>query len=180
MKIVLTEEHKEKLRQAKLKNPVRYWLGKKGHSQSEETRKKISEAGKGRVVSKETRRKLSKALKGKKKPPLSKEYKEKISQSLIATWNKKGRKKYKRYIHVRDSRYLKWRISVFERDNWTCQFCGLRSHIGLGKSVYLEAHHIKGWAKYPKLRYYIDNGITLCLKCHKLTDNYKGNGKKSS
>ena len=36
----LTKEHKEKLRQAKLKNPVRYWLGK---SFNDETKKKISE-----------------------------------------------------------------------------------------------------------------------------------------
>jgi hypothetical protein len=36
---VLSEEHKQKLREAKLKNPVRYWSGK---TRSKETRNKIS------------------------------------------------------------------------------------------------------------------------------------------
>jgi hypothetical protein len=36
----LSEEHKQKLREAKLKNPVRYWLDK---TRPEETSKKVSE-----------------------------------------------------------------------------------------------------------------------------------------
>ena len=69
-------------------------------------------------------------------------------------------------------KYRKWRISVFKRDNYICQECGIKS--GYGKTVVLEAHHIKSWAKYKEKRFDIENGLTLCVDCHKLTDNYKG------
>jgi len=60
----------------------------------------------------------------------------------------------------------KWRMLVFLRDNFTCQFC----HQKGGK---LETHHIKAWNRFPQLRFNINNGIALCEKCHKLTPNYK-------
>jgi hypothetical protein len=56
--------------------------------------------------------------------------------------------------------YKEWRLSVFNRDNFTCQKCNM---VG-GK---LEAHHIKKFHDFPELRFDVANGITLCRNpCH--------------
>ena len=68
---------------------------------------------------------------------------------------------------VRNSmEYKMWRIAVFTRDNWMCQNCGKRNGKNVGKTVCINAHHILNFAEYPELRFAIDNGITLCKKCH--------------
>ncbi len=63
-------------------------------------------------------------------------------------------------------RYKHWRQTVMRRDNWTCQRCEARNKRGLGKTVVLHVDHIKSFADYPKLRYELDNGRTLCMGCH--------------
>lgn len=55
-----------------------------------------------------------------------------------------------------------WSKEVLKRDDYTCHACGIRGG-------YLEADHIKSWAKYPLLRWDIPNGRTLCRPCHVLT-----------
>lgn len=68
--------------------------------------------------------------------------------------------------------YKIWRRAVFERDNYTCVWCGVRCKKGLGKTVKLNADHIKPFSQYPELRFAIDNGRTLCKPCHLTTDTH--------
>ena len=117
-----------------------------GYINSPQARIKISIAKQN--ITKETRIKLSKAQRGNKGNNW---------QGGITPINKLIRHSLK---------YRLWRELVFKRDNWTCQECKIRG----GK---LHSHHIKSFSKYPKLRFDINNGKTLCIECHKKTDNYK-------
>jgi len=69
------------------------------------------------------------------------------------------------YKRLRSSKKFKeWRKKVFERDNYICQICGARSKVG--HPVFLHPHHLKSFTLYPKLRFDVNNGQTVCVKCH--------------
>jgi 5-methylcytosine-specific restriction endonuclease McrA len=85
-------------------------------------------------------------------------------------WNWQGGKTKERHKLSQRKDYKQWRSNVLERDNYTCQNCGVRG-------IPLEVHHIKSFAKYPDLRTDIENGVALCKPCHMLTNNF-GNKKK--
>ncbi|PGZ96961.1 hypothetical protein COE51_16465 [Bacillus pseudomycoides] len=64
-------------------------------------------------------------------------------------------------IKIRNSiEYKQWRISVFERDSYTCQCCGDN------KGHNLHAHHIENFSANEDKRFDVDNGIALCNDCH--------------
>ncbi|BDR82560.1 HNH endonuclease [Clostridium tetani] len=71
--------------------------------------------------------------------------------------------------------YKEWIRQVYKRDDYTCQCCGDN------KGHNLNAHHILNYSEYKDLRLDINNGITLCKKCHKHfhdTYGYKYNTKE--
>lgn len=63
-----------------------------------------------------------------------------------------------------------WKNSVRRRDQFKCQMCGIDGLVECkccGTKPTLHAHHIKSWKDNPELRFDIDNGVTLCEKCHR-------------
>lgn len=133
------------------------WIKDKHHS--EETKEIISRKGKGRGLGKER----------------SFEVKTKIGESQKGEKNhnwKGGITPLRSFIR-KCFEYNQWRSDIFTRDRFTCQDCG---QIG-GR---LNAHHIKtikSLTQYYEITtkeevleckeiFNIDNGITLCRKCH--------------
>ena len=141
-------------------NVGKHWkVGRQG-------RENMRKAHLGKKFSEEAKRKMSKALRG--------------SKSYL--W-KDGRTKLQ--VLIRNCyKYRQWRSDVFTRDDFTCQFCRERG-------VYLEAdHYPKRFADILdeyKIRtleealnceelWNINNGRTLCKRCHKLLHKKKNVG----
>lgn len=139
----------------------------KGIPQTEETKRKLSLALKGRIISEETKRKMSIFRKGKpnlyvlgKKWKLSEEIKDRKRGANSYRWIKDRSLLVKNEKKHLDVQYREWMNSVKKRDNWTCRIADVNCD---GR---LEAHHILNWKDYPELRYKINNGITLCHAHH--------------
>ena len=151
-KFEYTKEIREKMRKAKLKNPTKYWKGKK--------------------FSSDYKKKLSEAHKGQKPWNTGKHRKDMLGSNH---WKWKGGITPENMKIRHSLEYKLWRKAVFERDNYTCVWCGARN--GDGKKIILNADHIKSFANYPELRFAIDNGRTLCRPCHLTTSTYGGKKK---
>lgn len=132
----------------------------KGQKRTDETKQKMSLSAKGRIFSEETRNKMSKARMGKYLKEKNNSWKGGITPLA---------KKIREHL-----KYQRWIQIIFTRDNFTCQNCGQIGGI-------LNAHHKITFAKiFQKYKittleealnceafWDINNGITLCKKCHK-------------
>lgn len=131
-----TEEHKRKIVATRRKN--------NSYVVSEEARKKIGLAHKGKKVKESTKRKITLSRLGEKNPAW---------KGGISSWRDKI---------YRSQNYKDWRKGVFERDNYECVCCD-------SNRKYLQSHHIAEFAKYPEQRFDVRNGLTLCKPCHMIT-----------
>ncbi len=154
-------EHLEKIKEqlSRARNPLMVSQKLKGRKMSEDIKRKISIANKGKKNSLGKKHSIEAR---KAKSERSKGEKSHLWQGGLTPINNSIRHSLE---------YRLWRESVFTRDNWTCVWCKKRG----GE---LNADHIKPFAYYPELRFAIDNGRTLCVPCHKTTDNYAGKGLK--
>lgn len=137
-------------------------MPRKGQQQTRGAKRKMSLAKSGKHFSPKTEFKKGHRVNvGKKRKPLSMEHRKAMSLARKGNipWNKGIRKSIHRDKHNMYWEYVYWRNLVFQRDNYSCYECKTRGG-------YLEAHHIKSWAKFPELRYEVSNGLTLCKKCH--------------
>ena len=159
---------------------------KKGHTVSEEVRKKISKANKGKsrnkgkpswnkgkYLSEEHKRKISEALKG---IPLSEERKKKISKACKGIPNVRKGKPYPEITGVNNCnwkggitslveqirkcfKYRQWVSDIYTRDNFICQNCNIRGEK-------LNAHHIKSLSFI--LQFYEITTLEEALNCAEL------------
>lgn len=79
-----------------------------------------------------------------------------------------------RKIKRRYPEYYKWRSDVYERDSYTCQCCGNN------KSGSLIAHHLNSYNSDKEHRTDINNGVTVCKKCHKEFHDKYGYGNNTA
>lgn len=164
----ISEAHKK----SGLKPPS--WLGKRHKL---ETIEKIRNANIGKKRTIEARKKMSAWQIGDKNNNFGKkfsvEHRRKIGIGHKGEKNFNwlgGRTPLNRTIR-NSFEYKEWRKSVFDRDNYTCVWCGAKN--GNGVAVVLNADHIKQFAYYPELRFVVDNGRTLCVDCHRKTETFK-------
>ena len=136
-----------------------------GHSVSDSTKHKISEKAKGRKFTEQHKLRISKSRKGRPSNFKGKKHSDKSRVKLSKIQGGNGD-----LIRLNNRRWspkdVEWRYAIFKRDNFTCQFC-------LKYGGKLHAHHIRPCAAFPKLRYKLSNGITLCEKCHRKVRGYE-------
>lgn len=172
--VKFTDEHKRKLSQARIK-----YLNEHPEvliEQSRRTKDLVRQGKMGFPKGNSIRKGVDPWNKGKtaKEDPRIAKHANLINKVTGRPFNYKGGRKY--FTHQERLKIAaelrQWRNQVFKRDNYTCQSCGARN--GNGKKIVLNADHIKSFVNYPDLRLDIDNGRTLCIDCHRKTDNFGG------
>lgn len=175
-----SEESKEKNRQAHIGKPSGNRGNPSNYHHSPEVIEQIRLASTGRKYTRgpqtaESNRKRSEKLKGRSyldvlgSQERVDERNRKHALSMRKTWEEYWAE---HHLEIRDTtQYYEWRKAVLDRDNRTCQHCHITEDqlpkVGHVVETNMHTHHIKSWKEFPDLRYVVENGITLCCKCHR-------------
>jgi len=193
-----SEDSRKKISEANLRNPQRYWLGKR---LTEVAKKKLSEkqkakgtippSRKGTKSSEETRLKQSRSLKGKKGGFLGGKHTEETKKRIGLAFRGDKHPNWKGGItplvmKIRLCPRTKiWRDSIFSRDNFTCHLCGKRGgrieadHYPIPFSEIFKKNLIKSLDQAIECKEFwdINNGRTLCRPCHDKNKKWKNREK---
>ncbi len=140
---------------------VNTWM--KGRKLSVETKRKLRLSSTGRQHTQESKKKMSENRTGMK---FSNAHCKAISKAKAGTqrgsehWNWQGGITPALDTLRKSAKYKAWRLAVYKRDGFTCVGCGDN------RGGNLQAHHKLSFAKYPKERFNVGNGVTLCNECH--------------
>ena len=121
-----------------------------GHATSEESRKKMSLAKKGRPLSLEHRKNLSAAH----------------SKEKNANWRNGATRDAYKFKSSISAKLREWRKIVMGRSGGKCLECGA--------GVDLHAHHIIAMVDMREVALEGWNGVCLCKKCHHKTETWGG------
>lgn len=128
----------------------------KGKRLTEEHKANISQSRRGQELSQKARKKIGKTIKKLYRCGILKIHP--LYGRANPSW--KGGVTVRNILARNSAKYDRWKLAVFEKDNWTCQKTGARGGD-------LAAHHIESFSEYPNLRFETGNGITLSLKEHR-------------
>lgn len=157
-----------------------------GKCHSEVTKAKMRKVRQGKKISEESKRKISEARVGKyagSNHPLYGQTREDMKGENNPNWNGGVTTLYKQ---IRETiQYKQWRKACFERDDYTCKFCGQRGgdlhvdHITTYASIIAKCQIISVEETIGCTELWdVGNGRTLCITCHRNTDTY-GRPQKS-
>lgn len=65
-----------------------------------------------------------------------------------------------------------WTLEVYKKDHYRCTCCG-------NKPRSLNAHHLDGYNWCKEKRFDVENGVTLCMICHKAFHKVYGYGNNT-
>ena len=158
----ISDETRRKLSEA----GKRAWAeGKRCRTMSEETKAKVSRNRKGKCLGNQNGFKKGHTPhnKGKRHPVHTAEWRAKASAAHSGEnhWNWKGGITYQNRMGRNSAKHKEWAKAVYRRDRWTCQVC--KKHCQCKDIV---AHHLVLWSECEETRYLVENGITLCRSCH--------------